>query len=194
MQRQMSHIPFEPVAGGYLGSHPVIKRKKLVDKYKLILFDADGTLRRCTIEGQPCPNASGEWELLPKVREQLSVFDWGSPHAGQVAFGIVSNQAGVGLGYMTEEVAYRLLQDLVEAAFGIYPSTTCIDMCPHRPDEDCRCRKPKPAMLFVHMAKWEVRPSETLYVGDMDSDCQAAEAAGCDFMWAKDFFGWKETK
>ncbi len=159
-------------------------------QYKLILFDADGTLRRCTVEGQPCPNKEGEWELLPGVKEKLAEFNWGSPHAGDTAFAIISNQAGVGLGYMTEEAAYRLLQDLIKEAFGVHPSSTSIQMRPHRPDGGCRCRKPSPTMLLVQIAAWDVRPSETLYVGDMESDRQAAEAAGCAFMWAKDFFGW----
>ncbi len=33
-----------------------------------------------------------------------------------------------------------------------------------------------------------VNPEETLFVGDMESDRQAAENAGCDFVWARDFF------
>ena len=32
---------------------------------RLVVFDADGTLRRTTVPGQPCPRASDQWELLP---------------------------------------------------------------------------------------------------------------------------------
>ena len=39
------------------------------------------------------------------------------------------------------------------------------------------------------MEFWEVEREETLFVGDMESDRFAAENAGCDFQWARDFFG-----
>lgn len=66
-------------------------------KYKLIILDADGTLRRTTVPGLPCPNAPDEWELIPGVRERLAEIDWTTTH-----FAIVSNQGGVALGYLTE--------------------------------------------------------------------------------------------
>jgi D-glycero-D-manno-heptose 1,7-bisphosphate phosphatase len=158
-------------------------------RYKLIIFDADNTLRRCTVRGQPCPNGPGEWELMPNVKETLAKIDWGTPHGGSIAYGIASNQAGVALGYMTEEVAYNLLKDMVVEAFGGWPATGTIQVCPHLPDAGCKCRKPKPFMLQRLMRSWLLTPDETLYVGDMESDKQAAENAGCDFMWAWEFFG-----
>lgn len=156
--------------------------------YKLIIFDADGTLRRCTVEGQPCPNKPGEWELMPNVKETLARINWGSPHVGGVAYGIASNQAGVALGYMTEEMAYRLLKDMTVEAFGGWPTTGTIQVCPHAPDANCACRKPKPLMLRRLMKSWMLPPSKALYVGDMESDKQAAKNAECHFMWASEFF------
>jgi hypothetical protein len=43
-------------------------------------------------------------------------------------------------------------------------------------------------MLMDIMKFWDERPEDTLYVGDMASDLQAAANAGCDFMWAHEFF------
>lgn len=50
-------------------------------------------------------------------------------------------------------------------------------------------RKPAPGMLIVAMQDQEVAPGETLMVGDSEEDRLAAEAAGCAFQWADDFFG-----
>jgi len=50
--------------------------------YRLIIFDADGTLRCCTVPGQVCPNADNQWELLPNVKEKLSEIDWGVSRSG----------------------------------------------------------------------------------------------------------------
>lgn len=150
---------------------------------KLIIFDADGTLRRCTIEGQPCPNAPDQWELMPGVKETLAEFSG-------TEFGIASNQAGVAYGYLSEDMANQLVCDLIEEAFSPEQQPVLYEICPHAVDAGCDCRKPKPRMLQRIMAFVLCMPEQTLYVGDMESDREAAENAGCTFMWARDFFGW----
>ncbi len=152
--------------------------------YSLIIFDADGTLRRCTVPGQVCPNADDQWELLPNVKENLSGISWGVPGNGRVAFGIASNQAGISKGYLTEETVYRLLVDMATAVVGFRPIEGSIRFCPHGRSEGCKCRKPAPLMLEQLMEFWGVEPEQTLFVGDMESDRLAAENAGCDFKWA----------
>ena len=47
-------------------------------------------------------------------------------------------------------------------------------------------RKPAPGMLLQAIADAGVMAAQTLMVGDRDED--AGAAAGCAFMWAKDFF------
>ena len=157
------------------------------DSIKLYIFDADGTLRRTTVPGLPCPNRPGEWELIPGVRERLARVEWGE---GRARFGVASNQGGVGLGYMTLAAARRLLADMVVAAFGVEPLPGSIEVCPHAPYLKCACRKPEPLMLRRLMRRFGAAPAETLFVGDMDKDEEAARRAGTRFRWAHDFFGW----
>ena len=109
---------------------------------KLYIFDADGTLRRTTVEGLPCPNQPSDWELIPGVRERLAEIDWGAHGAH---FGVASNQGGVGMGYLTYEMAYQLLADMVVESFGVnVPPSGSIEICPHSPLANCSCRKLKP--------------------------------------------------
>ena len=157
--------------------------------YKLIIFDADDTLRYCTVEGQPCPNKSGEWKLLDNVQTKLSTFDWGSPQEEKIGYGIASNQGGVGMGYFKGEMAFQLIKDTFVEAFDFEPINDVIRICTQKPFIDSDCRKPKPGMLNDIMHFWQVDPTKTLFVGDMETDKQTAENAGCNFMWAKDFFG-----
>ena len=159
-------------------------------EYKLIIFDADGTLRFCTVEGQPCPNRSGEWELYPGVKEKLTEYDWVSPNSPEqgMGYGIASNQGGVGVGYFSVETAISLLKDTIREAFGFDPAEGTIEICPHVPYSGCGCRKPDPLMLHNLMNKYRVSPEEVLFVGDRDADEKAAENAGCDFIWAYKFF------
>ena len=155
---------------------------------KLYIFDADGTLRRTIRPGLPCPNAPDDWELIPGVRERLSEIEWGPRGA---RFGVATNQGGVGLGYMSYEVARRLIEDMIVAAFGVHSSPPrAIEICPHAPHLKCPCRKPKPLMLERLMRRFRARKDETLFIGDMDVDEEAARRAGVRFAWAQEFFGW----
>ncbi len=157
-------------------------------KFDLIIFDADGTLRRCTVPGQVCPNRPGQWELLPGVKRTLAAIEWGSPLRGRTALGIASNQAGIARGYLSEQSALKMLEDTVKAAAGFPPVTGSVEFCPHNIREGCSCRKPAPGMLERLMAFWGTVPKRTLFVGDMASDQGAAINAGCEFTWAADFF------
>ena len=50
--------------------------------------------------------------------------------------------------------------------------------CPHRPDEKCECRKPKPGMLLQAIKDWEVDIEKSWLIGDSESDVQAGKAVG----------------
>lgn len=49
-------------------------------------------------------------------------------------------------------------------------------------------RKPAPGMLLAVCATLDVLPSQAMYVGDAESDAEAAERAGVTFAWADAFF------
>jgi len=51
--------------------------------------------------------------------------------------------------------------------------------CPHRPDEDCGCRKPRPGLLLRAAQEWDIDLAASYLVGDALSDIEAALAAGC---------------
>jgi D-glycero-D-manno-heptose 1,7-bisphosphate phosphatase len=152
---------------------------------KLYIFDADGTLRWTTVPGQPCPNRPGEWRLMPNVKETLRSIHWGP---GGPFLGVASNQGGVALGYLTKEMAYQLIEATLVEAIGGVPPHTVIEMCVCPPDVYCECRKPNPGMLLRIMQTLGVDPKETLFIGDLEIDREAARRASVAFMWACEFF------
>jgi D-glycero-D-manno-heptose 1,7-bisphosphate phosphatase len=155
------------------------------ENIKLIIFDMDGTLRRTTVEGKPCPHAPGEWELLPGVGERLSRI---ADAQKEIRFGVASNQDQVAYGLLTERMALRLIEDLFNEALGAGLAPV-IRVCTHPMDAGCGCRKPEPGMLLSVMRDCGVAPGETLFVGDAELDREAARRAGVSFAWAWDFFG-----
>ncbi len=154
----------------------------LNERYRLVIFDADGTLRRTTVKGQPCPHTDGEWELLEGVRERLAELP------DDVLLGVASNQDHVGYGLVDDETAHRLLRRMLELASGRTVEARAIRYCPHRPEIACSCRKPEAGMLRAILEHYRVAPEETLFVGDAEVDREAAAKAGVDFAWAHEFF------
>lgn len=91
---------------------------------------------------------------------------------------VVTNQAGIGRGYYTEEDFRTLTAWMLEqfAAEGI--EIAGVYRCPHRPGEGCSCRKPEPGLFLQAIRDHQLDPSACWMLGDKSSDLQAAEAAG----------------
>ncbi len=156
-----------------------------VGAYDLLIFDADDTLRRTLVPGQPCPYAAEEWELIPGVRKRLARALARRP---DLRLGIASNQDRVAFGEIGDAAARALLHVLAREAFGRELPSEAVQLCPHAPEAGCGCRKPGGAMLERIMAYYGVAPSRTLFVGIADSDRGAAAAAGTAFAAASEYF------
>jgi D-glycero-D-manno-heptose 1,7-bisphosphate phosphatase len=99
---------------------------------------------------------------------------------------IVTNQAGIGRGYYTEE-EFLKFQKWVEkwlADEGIKVEKTYY--CPHHPEAGlgdykkvCECRKPKSGMLLKVAEEYEIDLSQSVLIGDKESDLEAGRGAGC---------------
>lgn len=150
---------------------------------RLVIFDADDTLRRTTVPGQPCPHRPGEWEPLPGIREALAGVTWGP---GGLLMAMASNQDHVAYGHLSAAMARRLLQDAAEAATDHRPEDGAVRFCAHRMDAGCACRKPEPGLLVEAMAHFQVGPGETVFVGDAEGDGEAARRAGVAFLHVSD--------
>jgi D-glycero-D-manno-heptose 1,7-bisphosphate phosphatase len=151
---------------------------------RLYVFDADGTLRSTLVDGQPCPHAPHEQALLPDVATRLRAIPWGS---GGPYCAVASNQDHVGYGLLDGHLCREMLRSLItQAVPGVEP---LVELCPHRIEEGCACRKPAPGMLLRLLGSTGVKPEEALFVGDAPCDAEAAARAGMRFAWAWDFFG-----
>lgn len=98
---------------------------------------------------------------------------------------IVTNQAGIGRGYYTEEVFHGYM-DWVRAEFEARGARIdAVYFCPHHPEHGvgeykqlCECRKPKPRMILQAAEEHGIELGNSVMLGDKQSDMQAAEAAG----------------
>ena len=91
---------------------------------------------------------------------------------------ICSNQSGIGRGLFTMEELNEMhekMHKLVNQAGG---EITAIFICPHTPDDDCNCRKPKPGMIYEICERFNVEDiSKVMMVGDSERDLEAIHSA-----------------
>lgn len=154
-------------------------------RVKLYIFDADGTLRWSIPPGRRYPLNSGEWRLMPGVAARLRAVPW---DADGPWLAIASNQNGVAAGELSEETARALIDDMLKLALGRVPQETRVEICTCDERLDCGCRKPAPGLLLRLLEHYGVSPEEALFVGDLDSDAEAARRAGVAFIRAEQFF------
>ena len=150
-----------PLTETFLGRRPAI------------ILDRDGVLNR----KPPRANYVRRWEefeWLPGAMEALRKLKL----AGFRVI-VVSNQAGVARGAMTEADLLLIHRRMVREAVLADGRIDAIYYCPHNWDEGCECRKPRPGMLFQAQRDFSLDLSRTLFVGDDERDAQAANAAGC---------------
>ena len=91
---------------------------------------------------------------------------------------IVTNQSGIARGYYNEN-DYMKLTEWMLGQFndnGINILDTFY--CPHDPEENCECRKPKPGMLIEAKDKYNIGMKDSWMIGDKETDIEAANLAG----------------
>jgi D-glycero-D-manno-heptose 1,7-bisphosphate phosphatase len=91
---------------------------------------------------------------------------------------VVSNQSGIGRGlftWATLEAVHDRFKALL-AAEGV--TLSGIFICPHHPDDNCGCRKPKPGLVERAATMLNFDPREAVVIGDKASDIGLARAVG----------------
>ena len=139
-----------------------------------IFLDRDGVINR---ERADYVKSWEEMELLPGVL----------PALGRLArlpapICVISNQSAIGRGIVTEQVVTEMherLRDTIAAHGG---RIDAFFVCPHRPEDGCHCRKPKPGLLLQAADRYDVDLAHCVFIGDSSTDFLAAESAGCPFI------------
>ncbi len=92
---------------------------------------------------------------------------------------IVSNQGGISRGLYTKDDTLKLHAELIQTFKADHIEITEIAFCPHHPEvEKCLCRKPNSLMIEKLMAKYKISKPDSYFIGDSQSDMDAAEKAG----------------
>jgi D-glycero-D-manno-heptose 1,7-bisphosphate phosphatase len=138
---------------------------------RAVFIDRDGVINRSIIRnGRPfAPRSASEFEVLSGVEEALNLLK----NAGYMTI-VVTNQPDIAAGLQQEENLNSLHKDLQKDY-----SIDLIRVCPHKDEDCCECRKPKPGMLISLAKEFDINLSLSFMVGDRWRDVQCGQSAGC---------------
>jgi len=139
-----------------------------------VFLDRDGVINR---ERADYVKAWEEMELLPGVLPAL-----GRLARLSVPICVISNQSAIGRGLVTAQAVTEMHQRLCDKIAEHGGRIDAFFVCPHRPEDGCNCRKPKPGLLLQAAERYDADLARCVFIGDSYTDFLAAEAAGCPFI------------
>lgn len=138
-----------------------------------MFLDRDGVINEVLSKRVKFVNKPDDFYLLKGVGEAIKAFN-----DMEFSVFIVTNQGGIGLGYM-EEAALTAIHNKMEADLATFGAVIdAIAYCPHKPHDNCPCRKPKPHMILNLAEKYHIDIAESYVVGDRKPDIVAGKQAG----------------
>lgn len=152
---------------------------------RLLLLDRDGVINQ---DSDAFIKSVDEWIPIPGSLEAIA-------RANQIGFSIVvvSNQSGLARGLFDIDMLNKIHNHMINEISRFGGRIEAIFFCPHGPNEDCLCRKPKPGLLVEAGKRLNVDLSSATLVGDRDSDLLAARAVGARQMLVETGHG-RKTK
>ena len=135
-----------------------------------IFLDRDGVI----IENRPSYILS--WDdvtILPGSLEALREL-----HCHGVKIVVVTNQSAIGRGLISSSQAQAINEKLVGLIEQSGGHVEGLFMCPHTPEDQCDCRKPKPGLLLDAARSLNLDLGHSVMIGDALSDILAGQAAG----------------
>ena len=135
---------------------------------KLVILDRNGTIN---VHREDFVKSDTEWTPLPGALEAVARLN----HAGWHVV-IASNQSGLGRGLFDMASLNAMHAKMHKMLAAVGGRVDAVFYCPHSPDEGCDCRKPKPGLLRAIAEHYQASLEGIWFVGDSQSDLQAALA------------------
>jgi len=138
---------------------------------QVVFLDRDGVINRDSPDYIKC------WEefiFLPNSLEALKILT----RKGYTLI-VITNQSIIHRRWILPEVLAEMHRRLKSTVASHGGRITDIFFCPHTPEQDCSCRKPKPGLIEQACRKYAIDLSDAIMVGDSAKDILCGIAAGC---------------
>ncbi|MGQ0656956.1 MAG: D-glycero-beta-D-manno-heptose 1,7-bisphosphate 7-phosphatase [Chromatiales bacterium] len=137
---------------------------------RLLILDRDGVINEDHGEFIKSP---AEWRPIPGSLEAIA-------RASRAGCRVVvaSNQSGLARGIYNISALNQIHDKMLRELAAIGGTIDAMFFCPHAPEEDCDCRKPKAGLLEDIGRRLRVSLENVPMVVDRLSDIQAAKTVG----------------
>tara|TARA_B110000196_G_scaffold238025_1_gene206440 strand:+ start:83 stop:574 length:492 start_codon:yes stop_codon:yes gene_type:complete len=142
-----------------------------MNKSKVVFLDRDGVLN---VKKNDYVKTVSELEIFPFILEPLKKLQ----NAGFKLI-IITNQSAINRGLTTHKEIQKIHSELKKFLKKDNISISAIYYCPHRPDENCTCRKPKPGLIYQAMNDFKIDINQSWFIGDSETDVEAGKSVGC---------------
>jgi len=153
---------------------------------KPIILDRDGVINQESPEFIKSPD---EWQ---PIRGSLEAIGRLSQAGYDVV--VVTNQSGVGRGLISADMLGQIHVRMIEYVQRHGGKIQSVLFCPHHPDDNCHCRKPKTGLYEELSSRLNISFTGVYSVGDSLRDLQAAKEAGATPVLVKTGNGRKTLK
>jgi len=138
---------------------------------KVVLLDRDGVIN---MDRHDYVLNLDRFKLLHGVQHAIRLL---TQHGYQIH--IVSNQAAVGRGLMTQTDLDEITRHMLARIERTGGRIASVNYCIHTPDDNCNCRKPKTGMIDALVEQYGFDPAHAWFVGDALTDMAAGNSVGC---------------
>jgi len=133
---------------------------------KLVILDRDGVINHDSDDFIKLPE---EWVPIPGSLEAIARL-----HREGYRVVVATNQSGVARGLLEMDTLARIHAKMLEAVRAKGGEIDAIFFCPHKPEDNCRCRKPQPGLFEEIADRLKVNLNGVYAVGDSEHDIVAA--------------------
>ncbi len=137
---------------------------------RAVFLDRDGTMAP---DVHYCRRPE-DFELFPYTTKAVGLLN-------ELGFKVIviTNQSGIARGYFTEETLADIHQKMERELAKEGAFVDAIYYCPHHPDDNCDCRKPKPKLILQAAKDFNIDLKHSFVVGDLQMDIDLGKTAGC---------------
>ena len=141
---------------------------------RLILLDRDGVINH---DSKNYIKSTEEWAPIKGSLEAIG--DW---QQRGIEFAVCTNQSGLGRGLFSKDDLFNMHAKCNSILKSLGGKPLRFFFCPHTPENNCSCRKPKALLIELAIKALGSTPPNTVFVGDSLSDLKAANAASVQFI------------
>ena len=135
-----------------------------------IILDRDGVINH---DSKYFIKSPDEWQAIDGSLVAIARL-----RAAGYKIAIATNQSGVGRGLFSQAALHAIHKKMIQEANAAGGGFDMIAFCPHHPDANCECRKPKTGLLKAINAKLPLNADTDWLVGDTVNDLKAAQQMG----------------